>query len=132
MITKEQHIDFWMNTAEEDWTTVGVLFAMDRYLHCLFWAHLMLEKLAKAIWVKKHDGNEMPPAVNRIVQLLEESGVDLGQDKMEFLASFNEFQLSNQNPDFMNYVYKVCKSEFTSQELNKVQEVRTSLLKMLP
>ena len=130
-MTKEQHIDYWLNTAEEDWTTVGALFAMDRYLHCLFWAHLTLEKLAKAIWIKMHVENDAPKEQS-IVWLLEASGVELESDMTEFLTSFNEFRLSNQCPDLMNYVYKVCTKDFTAQELIKVTDVRKFLLKMLP
>ena len=131
MMTKEQHIDYWINTAEEDWTTVGALFAMDRYLHCLNWAHLTLEKLAKAIWVKKNNDN-VPPEKQSITSLLEASGVELDSEMLQFLTSFNEFQLSNQCPDFMNYVYKACTKDFTSNELSKVAKVRMFLLTMLP
>jgi len=131
MMTKEQHIDYWMNMAEEDWTTVGALFAMERYLHSLFWAHLSVERLAKAIWVKKHDVNT-PPKESTIVRLLQDSGVDLGKDTMNFLDYFNDFQLSNSYPDDTNKLYRICTKEFTSQELNKVKNVRTSLLEMLP
>ena len=35
-MTKQQHIGYWVNTAEEDWTTVGILFEGKRYLHALF------------------------------------------------------------------------------------------------
>jgi HEPN domain-containing protein len=51
MMTKQEHIDYWVNTAAEDWDTVEVLFNGKKYLHALFWAHLVLEKLAKAHWV---------------------------------------------------------------------------------
>jgi len=130
-MTKEQHIDFWMNTSEEDWITVGVLFSMDRYFHSLLWAHLMIAKLAKALWIKRK-ANLIPPETDNILWFLNEAEVDLGNDLTEFLSSFSEFQLSNQNPDGMNFVYRVCTKEFTKQELEKVKEVRKSLLKMLP
>ena len=130
-MTKEQHIDFWMNTAEEDWTTVGVLYAMDRYLHSLFWAHLTLEKLTKAIWIK-HNASEIPPNVDNIVCFLEEANVDLGNDKMAFIAEFNRFQICTTNPDNTNKLYQACTRSFTMQELEKVKEVRTCLLNMLP
>jgi hypothetical protein len=66
MMTKQQHINYWTNTAVEDWTTVEVLFSTKRYLHCLFWAHLVLEKLAKAHWVKTHE-DDIPPKVHNII-----------------------------------------------------------------
>ena len=50
MMTKREHIDYWVRTATEDWITVEALFTTRRYMHCLFWSHLTLEKLAKAHW----------------------------------------------------------------------------------
>ena len=131
MMTKAQHIGYWVNTATEDWLTVEVLLDRKRYLHGLFWAHLVLEKLTKALWVKSHEDN-IPPKVHNIVWLLEESNVDLGNDMMEYLANFNDFQLSTRYPDYMNKMYQICTEVFTMQELEKIKEIRTCLLKMPP
>jgi HEPN domain-containing protein len=130
MMTKQQHIDYWRNTAVEDWATVEVLFSTKRYPHCLFWAHLVLEKLAKAHWVKAHE-DDIPPKVHNIVWLLEESGVDLEEDMMAFLVKFNRFQLSTRYPDYMNKLYMMCTEDFTVQELEKIKKTRTCLLEML-
>jgi HEPN domain-containing protein len=73
-MTKEQYIDYWVDTAHNDWLTVEAMFSANRYQHCLFWAHLVLEKLSKAHWVKNHFDN-IPPKVHNIVWLLEESSV---------------------------------------------------------
>jgi HEPN domain-containing protein len=66
MMTKQEHIDYWVNTATEDWITVETLFVTGRYMHCLFWSHLTIEKLAKAHWVKNHAEN-IPPKVHNIM-----------------------------------------------------------------
>jgi len=131
MMTKEQYIDYWIGTAEEDWLSVEALLDRKRYLHCLFWAHLLLEKLAKALWVKNHEEN-IPPRVHNIVWLLEESNVDLGNDTMAFLVKFNRFQLAGRYPDYVNDMYRICTETYRMQEIEKVKEVRTCLLKMLP
>jgi HEPN domain-containing protein len=130
MMTKEQHINYWINSAEEDRLSVEALLERKRYLHCLFWAHLTLEKLAKAIWVKHHEEN-LPPKIHNIVWLLSNSNVDLGKDRMEFLANFNDFQLSGRYPDYLNKIHEVCTEDFTTTELKKVKEIRTCLLEML-
>jgi len=83
MMTKQQHIDYWVRTAEEDWLSVEALLKTKRYMHCLFWAHLTIEKLAKAHWVKNNEDN-IPPKIHNIVWLLEKSNVDLGEETMDF------------------------------------------------
>ena len=130
MMTKQQYIDYWIETANNDWVTVDALFATKRYLHCLFWAHLVLEKLAKAHWVINHEEN-FPPKVHNIVWLLEESNVDLGEDVMAFLVKFNRFQLSARYPDYINDIYHVCTKNYTIEKLERIKEIRICLLKML-
>jgi len=129
-MTKQQHIDYWVNTAKEDWVTVDVLFTQKRYSHCLFWAHLVLEKLAKAHWVKNNEGNVLPK-IHNLTTLLRQANVDLGEEKMNFLINYNNFQLSTRYPDYLSKIYKVCTKPFTEGQLNIVKEIRQCLLKML-
>ena len=130
MMTKEQYIQYWIGTAEKDWIAAESLFKSKNYLHCLFWAHLVLEKLAKAHWVKSHEDN-IPPRVHNVVWLLEESNVDLGEDMMNFLKDFNDFQLSGRYPDYMSNIYKICTKNYTSYKLEKIKEIRQCLIEML-
>jgi HEPN domain-containing protein len=130
MMTKEEHIVHWVNTAQYDWTGAESAFETKNYLHCLFWAHLVLEKLAKAHWIRTHEDN-IPPKIHNIVWLLEDSNIYLGEDIMKFLEMLNRFQLSARYPDYVNDMYKICTKEFTGEQLEKVREIRTCLLGML-
>jgi len=42
MKTKEQHIDFWVEQAEDDWKAVYTLYNGRNYLQSLFFAHLVV------------------------------------------------------------------------------------------
>ena len=129
-MTKQQHIEYWINTAEEDWITVGALFDCKRYLHALFWAHLVLEKLAKAHWVKNNEEN-IPPKIHNLITLLEQANVDLGEEKMNFLLTYNKFQLSTRYPDYLNKVYILCTKQVAEMQLDEVKKIRKCLLKIL-
>jgi len=129
-MTKEEHIKFWTDTAEKDWNAVENLVASKNYLHALFFAHLVLEKLTKAHWVKTHQDN-VPPRVHNVIWLLEQSNVDLGEETMDFLDGFNTFQLSGRYPDYQNKIYKMCTKEFTETQLEKVKEIKQCLTEML-
>ena len=130
MMTKEEHINYWVDTAQKDWIATESMFTTKNYLHCLFWAHLVLEKLAKAHWVKTHQGN-IPPKIHNIVWLLEESNTALEEDVVDFLEGFNKFQLSGRYPDYTNKIYKMCTKEFTFDNLEKVKEIRQCLIEAL-
>jgi len=130
MMTKEQHIKYWMDIAGEDWTRKELLFNASDYIYCLYLAHQTLKKLAKANWVCTHQEN-YPPRVHNIVYLLEQLGIDLGTDLMEFLGLFNDYQLSGRYPDYERRIYAMCTREFTIEKLETVNEIRSCLLKML-
>ena len=130
MMTKQQHIDYWINTAEKDWASVDVLFEGKQYLQSLFWAHLVLEKLAKAHWVKNNEEN-IPPKIHNLIVLLKQANVDLGEEKMNFLVNYNNFQLSSRYPDYLSEIYKVCTKQFTERQIDNVKEIRQCLLEML-
>ena len=130
MMTKQQHIEYWINTAEDDWDSVDVLFNGKKYLQSLFWAHLVLEKLAKALWVKNNEGNT-PPKIHNLITLLGQANIDLGEEKMKFLYNYNTFQLSSRYPDYLNKIYKICTKQFTETQFDRVKEIRQCLLEML-
>ena len=130
MMTKEQHIAYWVNTAEDDWGAVDATFVAGYYSHCLFWAHLCLEKLAKAIWVKTNQDN-IPPKIHNIVYLLRQSNVNLGTETMDFLEGFNRFQYSGRYPDYHNLISNLCTKEYTFEQLEEVKEVRQCLIEIL-
>jgi hypothetical protein len=48
-MTKQEHIDYWRNTANDNWIDVQKMFKGRSYVPCLFFTHLVFEKLAKAL-----------------------------------------------------------------------------------
>jgi len=49
MKTKDQHIEFWKEQAEDDWKAVFTLLNGKNYMQALFFTHLVIEKLFKFI-----------------------------------------------------------------------------------
>jgi HEPN domain-containing protein len=74
MKTKEEHIRFWMEQSEDDWKAVFSLLFGKNYLQALFFTHLVIEKLCKALWIKYNTEN-VPPRSNNLVYLLAASPI---------------------------------------------------------
>ncbi len=68
-MNKQEHIDYWIRSSEEDVATMHSLFLAERHLHCLFFGHLSLEKILKALWVKYNENN-IPPKTHNLLKLL--------------------------------------------------------------
>jgi len=59
-MSKQEYIEYWKQAADKDWVVVTNLFEKANYPHSLFFAHLVLEKLLKAHFVKDNE-NDHPP-----------------------------------------------------------------------
>jgi len=53
---KQDHIKYWIETSEHDLIASVSIFETGKYDWSLFIAHLELEKLLKAFWVKNNEG----------------------------------------------------------------------------
>jgi HEPN domain-containing protein len=129
-MTKIDHIEYWLKTSEDDWITVESLFQSGRYIHCLFFAHLSIEKICKALWVKYNIEN-IPPKIHNLVKILHGTNQIYEEKDLAFLEEFNDFQLEGRYPDYLFKINQICTVEFTTSILNKVKEIKKCLLKKL-
>ena len=130
MKTKEQHIEFWILQAEDDWKAVFSLFNGKNYLQSLFFAHLVIEKLCKAHWIKDNVEN-IPPRTHNLINLLLATSITLTDEKRVFLLNLNRFQLEGRYPDYLTQLHNICNKDFTTQFLQDTNKIRLWLLENL-
>lgn len=68
-MTKAEHIKYWTNQVADDYDCAIVLFKAKHFVQSLFWAHLALEKMCKALWVYKNESNT-PLLVHNLVRII--------------------------------------------------------------
>lgn len=88
----EQHIKFWLDSADHDLGAAESLFNSGKFDWCLFLGHLVLEKALKAVYVRDN-ANEMPPRVHNLVKLAEATELKLDEDIKLFLDEITDFNL---------------------------------------
>jgi HEPN domain-containing protein len=130
MKTKEQYIDFWVEQAEDDWKAVQTLFKGKNYLQSLFFAHLVIEKLCKSLWIK-HSPDNVPPRTHNLIFLLSSTPVILTDEQNELLLNLNRFQLEGRYPEYMTKMHAICNEHFTQSIINSVDDFRIWLQKKL-
>lgn len=123
MLTKEEHIQYWIDTSDKDWEVVTTLFNAGKNVHALFFAHLVLEKLLKARWVKDNDSNT-PPKTHNLVRIVAQTNIEFDENILTFLEEFNDFQLEGRYPDYMFDIYKRCNTVITNELIEKVKNIR--------
>jgi len=127
MKTKEEHIDFWIEQAEDDWKAVFTLFNGKNYLQSLFFAHLVIEKLCKSIWIK-HNIENIPPRTHNLIHLLSATPIEVADDKSEFRLNLNRFQLEGRYPEYLTKMHNICNETFTKSMIDTTNKIRIWLL----
>jgi HEPN domain-containing protein len=120
-MTKEEHIKYWLESAQHDLESAESIFDSGRYDWCLFVGHLALEKVLKAIFVDRNDNN-MPPKIHNLVRLAELSKIELDDEQKFLLDKINDFNIQTRYPDYKLEFYKRCSAEYTSEYLGKIKE----------
>lgn len=127
MRTKQEHINFWIEQASDDWKAVNTLVNGSNYLQSLFFAHLVIEKLCKSLWIKHNDEN-VPPRTHNLIHLLSSTPVELSDDKREFILNLNRFQLEGRYPAYLTKMHAICNEQFTKTMLKSANQLRLWLL----
>ena len=84
-------------------------------------ASLALEKILKAVFVKRNDNN-IPPKVHNLVRLAELSDIKLDNDQKFCLDKINDFNIQTRYPDYKLEFYKRCNAEYADEYLTKIKE----------
>ena len=89
-MTTHEHIKELIAQAEIDYGAAEALNKAGFYSHALFWAHLVLEKLCKALWIRRNE-NVTYPYIHNLLRLLKDSKAALTKEQIGFYSDMNRF-----------------------------------------
>lgn len=119
-------IQYWLEGAQKDLMACKHLYENKDYPQCLFWGHLVLEKILKGIIVKEK--NQQAPYSHDLVFLASKTKLQLNKEKRDQLneiATFNQF--GRYDNEMINFLQK-CTPEYTKKYFNKIQQLSTWLM----
>ena len=126
---KQRQIDYWISSAKHDLDVAETLFQNEKYDWCLFLAHLVLEKVFKALYVQNI--GEMAPRIHDLVRMANMAEIEFKEETLEFLDAVNTFNISTRYPDEKLEFYKLCTVEFTEKHFNQIKEIYKCLLQKI-
>ncbi len=94
----QKQIDYWINEAEDNILTADILIQKNRFLHGLFFCHLVIEKAIKAHVVKKT--KDIAPRSHNLLLLSEKAKLKFNNDNEIFLGILMKYQLQGRYPDY--------------------------------
>ncbi len=126
---KGKSIQYWLQSAEDDWKVSNHLFEKGDYSYSLFFGHLAIEKILKTIYINRL--NQNPPYTHRLVYLAEKLSLDLQEEQLELLETITDFNIEARYPDEKFSFKKRCTKDFTEKYLRKIEEIRKWLLEQI-
>ncbi len=97
-INVKKLISYWTEGSLEDLqTSLGISKELHRHLHALFFLHLSIEKILKALFVsvkKQH-----APLSHNLVYLASILELNLTKGQMSFLGELSEYNIQSRYPD---------------------------------
>lgn len=130
-MTKAEHIAYWRDAAAFDWPPVQRMMAAGDHVHGLFFAHLIIEKLSKAHWVKDNEGS-IPPRIHHITKLWAATKLAPTPAQMTTANELNGYQIEGRYPEYVRQLYASTTPALAKSLFTEITALRTWLLSTLP
>ena len=126
---RDKIIKYWIESSDDDFETMIVMFNTRRFSWSMFIGHLMIEKLLKALFVKTN--NEYPPFIHNLLRLAEKCNLDLNEEQRIFFATVTAFNINARYDDYKMSFQKTCTPEFSSTWIEKLKTNRSWIKQLI-
>lgn len=123
------NVDYWVESSKDDIDTAQKLFEAKKYHHSLFFVHLALEKVLKAIYVSRKD--QPSPQIHDLIRLVEKAELSIEESTKLQLAEISTFNVAARYDDYKLKFYKKATQEYTEKWLRLGKELYQELSKNL-
>ncbi|OFZ36270.1 MAG: hypothetical protein A2504_03490 [Bdellovibrionales bacterium RIFOXYD12_FULL_39_22] len=112
-------IDYWLQGHEYDWATALNLNRSGRYPYALFFVHLAIEKLIKAIIVAQTE--KQAPFGHNLVFLLAKTNLELSERIVRSLTEISTFNIEARYPG--DAFYSITTKDYARQWFKTSKEI---------
>lgn len=120
---------YWEEEAEEALKVATHLLEKGDYSYALFFGHLAVEKILKALYVSRK--GEQAPYSHNLARLAEGAGIELSETRITQLITVTAYNLESRYPDEKRSFREKCTEGFTKNELSAIKELFAWLKSML-
>jgi HEPN domain-containing protein len=117
----DKTVSYWVESATYDLGVAKAMLKTKKYPYALFMGHLALEKLLKALVVKKTKAHA--PFSHSLPYLLERSCIEMPESMRSMLSEFMEFHFEARYPDAGKAFYRKCTKVYADSRLKEIKMV---------
>ncbi len=97
-------INYWRTSAKNDLKVAQGLLKLRQYSHCLFFCHLTLEKMLKAVYVQRQ--RKHAPYIHDLVILGRKAGLSFSAGQRDSLETITSFNIQGRYAEYKSDFYK--------------------------
>ena len=124
-------MNFWIDSSDEDYNVMQVLYNNKKNSYCLFFGHLVIEKLLKAIYAKNNKVTPHAPKSHDLVYLAEKSELKLTEKQESLLEEITRFNMNGRYDDYKKSFAEICTNDYTIEQIKNIEEIRKWLKSLL-
>lgn len=125
----EKIVQFWKESSDQNYETMQHLMQSKDYSWALFLGHLVIEKILKAHYVKKHQKH--PLFIHDLLRLSYKIELDLTDEHKEWLDEITTFNLNTRYDNYKHEFRTRCTFDFTTQWIKNIETLRLWLVNQL-
>jgi HEPN domain-containing protein len=126
---KKKAIKYWLKSSADDWQVAEHLFEKKDYHYALFFGHLTIEKILKALYVDIYSA--VPPFTHSLNLLAEKTSLKLTDKQKKLLETITDFNIEARYPGDKFTFWKRCTKEYTKKYLSGIEEIKEWLLNQI-
>lgn len=111
----------WYKQADYDFDTAKALYEKKKYIYCIFFCHLAVEKALKGLYTKKM--KKEPAKTHNLLYFIEASKLQPEQEILTFIVDLNNLSVPTRYPDVLSKMHKDFHKKRTKEMLMKSKGV---------
>ena len=122
-------IDHWRESSDKDYQTMINLFSSGDYNWALFLGHLVIEKLLKALYVKRKETHAI--IGHDLLRLASKMDLKLTEKQEDWFDRLTTFNINARYDSYKQEFYRLCTREFAEEWKLVIENLREWLKKQL-
>ncbi len=122
-------LNHWITRSDQDFDTMIHLYNSKDYHWTLFMGHLVIERLLKAVVVKRI--NTHAPFTHDLRRLTKLAEIEFDDEYKHWLDTITTFNLNVRYDDYKQDFYNKCTSEYTDKWISNIKTLRKWIKKKL-
>lgn len=122
-------VQYWKDSSKQNYATMQNLLKSKDYSWALFLGHLVIEKLLKALYVKKLQKHAI--FSHDLLRLARKAEIEIPEKYENWLDEITTFNLNARYDSYKQSFYQLCTKEFTEDWANKILLIKEWLTNQL-